>query len=85
MRAISTHRLRSHGSFPLTPTCLEQPHELAYSIEHELHSERRKQNAEHTCDDVQATRAKQAHQSLSAGLWPKIETGADSKLRLGFW
>ena len=51
---------------PLTPTCLEQPHELAYSIEHELHGERRKQNAEHTCDDVQAARAQQPHQSLSA-------------------
>jgi hypothetical protein len=31
-----------------------------------LHGERRKQNAEHTCNHVQATRAKQAHQSLSA-------------------
>ena len=51
---------------PLTPTCLEQPHELAYSIEHELHGERRKQNAEHTCDDVQSARAQQPHQSLSA-------------------
>ena len=31
---------------PLTSASLEQSHELAYSIEHELQGERRKQNAE---------------------------------------
>jgi hypothetical protein len=53
-----------HGSCYLTPSYLEKPHELAYSIEHKLHGQRCKQNAEHTCDDVQATWTEQPHQSL---------------------